>query len=158
LTENPVVIDDDEDGDPTDRSNHTSHQMTVNDPEVGGENTDGDAGGAAHTGGVVANSDLDDAAMLLGDEWQLRPSVQGDSIANPPGKRSRSLGGSGRADGRNNDWVFDVFAEGDSGTEGDGSPSSKRARSSSRPTEAVQNKPPPAAEKGVQMPASAHGD
>ncbi|KAF7502720.1 hypothetical protein GJ744_005228 [Endocarpon pusillum] len=42
--ESPIVINDDEDGDLTDRSNHTSHQMTVNDPGVRGENIDGEAG------------------------------------------------------------------------------------------------------------------
>jgi hypothetical protein len=61
LTENPIVInDDDNDGDLTDRSDHTSHQMTVNDPRVEGENTDGDEG--------VVNSNPDDAAMLQGDD------------------------------------------------------------------------------------------
>lgn len=87
--------------------------------------------------------------------------MQEDFIASSSDKRSRSLSGSGRADGRGSDWVFDVFAEDDGETEGDGSPVSKRARSSPRPSEATENKPPPAAAvavKGVQMPGSAHGD
>jgi hypothetical protein len=167
LTENPIVIDDEEDGDPIDRFNHTSHQMTVNDPGVGCENTDGDASDAAQMGEVVANSELDDTSMSRDDdrsaivtftsspkipgsdsgptlegERQLYPLVQGDSIASPSGKRSRSLSGSDRADGRGGDWVFDVFAEDNGGTEGDGSPSSKRSRSSSPPSNAAENGPP----------------
>jgi hypothetical protein len=171
LTENPVVIDDEEDGDPTDRSNHTLYQTTVNDPGVGGENTDGDADAAAHTVEGVANSDLDDTAIpqdddrsaiaistsfspeipesdseaTLEEERQLHPSVQGDSIVSLPGKRSRSLSRSDRANGRGSDWVFDVFAEDDSGTQGDGSPPSKRARSSPPPLKA-------------QVPGSTHDD
>ncbi|KAL9117137.1 MAG: hypothetical protein Q9187_006330 [Circinaria calcarea] len=183
--ESPIVIDDDEDGDPTDRSNHTSYQMTVNDPGVRGENIDGDADVAAHTGEGVANSDPDDAAMpqsddrsatatstlfsleipesdsgaTLEEERQLHPSVQGDSIVSLPGKRSRSLSGAYRAGSRGSDWVFDVFAEDDSGTEGDGLPSSKRARSSARPSEVTENQPKPqAAVKGVQMPGSVYDD
>jgi hypothetical protein len=136
-------------------------------------------------GKVVANSDLDDAAMPQGDdcsaivtfnsfsseipesdsgatldeEGQLHPSVQGDFIASPSCKRSRSLNGSDRADGRGSDWVFDVFAEDDGGTEGDGSSASKRARSSPRPSEFAENGPPPAAAvETVQIPGSAHGD
>ena len=46
-----------------DRSDHTSHQMTVNDLVVEGENTDGHAGDAAYTDKGVANSDPDDAVM-----------------------------------------------------------------------------------------------
>jgi hypothetical protein len=46
-----------------DRSNHTLHQMTMNDPGVADENTDEDADIAAHTGEGVANSDPDNAAM-----------------------------------------------------------------------------------------------
>ena len=114
MTGNPVVVDDDDDddGDTTDLSNHTSRPMTVDNPGVGGKNTDRDAGGAAHTGEVVASSDLDDAAMLprdnrsaiatstsfspeipesdsgatMDEERQLHPSVQADSIASPSGK------------------------------------------------------------------------
>ncbi len=159
--------------------------MTVNDPGVGDENTDGNADIAAHTGEGVANSDPDDAAMpqsgdrsgiatptffspeipesdsgaTLEDERQLHPSVQGDSIVSLPGKRSRSLSGSDRADGRGSDWDFNVFAEDDSGTEGDSSPSSKRARSFPRPSEVTENQPrPTVAVKGVQMPGSAYND
>jgi hypothetical protein len=51
--------------------------------------------------------------------------MQGDPIPGPSGKRSRSLSGSGRANDRDSDWVFNVFAEDDGGTEGDGSPSLK---------------------------------
>jgi hypothetical protein len=175
LTENPIVIDD-EDGDPIDL-----------DPGLGSENTDGDAGGAAQMGEVVANSELDDASIsqdddrsaiaisasfspeipesdsgaMLDEEGQLHPPVQGDSIASSYGKRSRGLSGSDRPDGRGSDWVFDVFAEDDGGTEGDGSPASKRARSSPHPSEVTENKPSPAAlvaGKDAQMPSSAHGD
>jgi hypothetical protein len=46
--------------------------MTVNDPWVESENTDGNTGGAAQTGEVVANSDLDDAAMSQVDD---RPAI-----------------------------------------------------------------------------------
>ena len=72
---------------------------------------------------------------------------------------SRSLGGSGWADGCDSDWVFNFFTEGDSGTEGDGSPFLKRARTLSRPTEAAEYRPRPAvAVKGVQMPGIAYAD
>jgi hypothetical protein len=71
LIENPIIIND-EDGNPTDRSYHTSHQMTVNDPGVESDNTEGDAGGFAQTGKVVANTDLDDAAMSQADD---RPAI-----------------------------------------------------------------------------------
>jgi hypothetical protein len=102
---------------------------------------DRDAGGAVYMGEVVAKSDLNGAAMLqyddrstiatftsfspeipesdsgatLDEERQLYPSLQGDSTASPSGKRSHSLSGLGRTDGRDSDWVFDVFAEDDSG-------------------------------------------
>jgi hypothetical protein len=118
--------------------------MTVNDPGVEGMNTDGDVSGATHTGEGVADSDSDDAAMpqddncsaiatsaafsleipesdcatTLDEERQFSPSMQADPTPSPSGKGSRSLSGSGRADGRGSDWVFDVFAEGDGGTEG----------------------------------------
>jgi hypothetical protein len=42
--------------------------MTVDDLGVGGENTDGDAGGAAHTGEGVADSNPDDGVMPQGDD------------------------------------------------------------------------------------------
>jgi hypothetical protein len=100
--------------------------MTANNLGVGGENTDMDAGGAVHTDEVIANSDLDDTAMLqcnkrsaivtslsfsskipesdsgaiLDEERQLHPSVQGDPISSPFGKRSRSRSGSDRIDVR----------------------------------------------------------
>jgi hypothetical protein len=103
--------------------------MTVNNPGVRGENTDGNADSAAHIGEIMANSDLDNAAILqynnrsaiatstsfspeipesdsgvtLDEKRQLRPSVQGDPIASPSGKRSCSMSGSGRADGRGSD-------------------------------------------------------
>jgi hypothetical protein len=129
LIENPLVINDDEDNDPIDRPNRTSHQMTVNDLGIRGENTDKDASSAAHTGEVVANSNLDDTAIIqddhhsaivtftsfspeipesdsratLDEEWRLRLSVQADSISNPPSKQSRSLSGSGWAGGHSSD-------------------------------------------------------
>jgi hypothetical protein len=126
--------------------------MILDNPGLGCENTDRDAGGA-YMDKVVANTDLDDAAMLqcnnhsaiatstsfspgipesdnrtiLDGERQLHSSLQRDSIASPSGKRSRSLSVLERAKGRGSDWVFDVFAEDDSATEGDGLPSLKRA-------------------------------
>ena len=175
MTENPIVIDDDEDSDLTAQSNHTSPQMTVDDPGVGCENTDGDTGGAAHTGDGVADSDPDSTAMSQGDDRSaiatsgpFSPEIpesdsaatwdeemQGDPTPSPSGKRSRSLSGSGRPNGRGSDWVFDVFAD------DDGSPPSKRARSSPPPLKAAANRPSPAAAvtvEGVQMPGSAHVD
>jgi hypothetical protein len=142
--------------------------MTVDNVGWRDEDTEKDAGDAAHMNEAVTNSDLDDAAMLqcdnrsaiitppslspeipesnsgatLEEERQLRSSRQGDSTSNPSGKRSRSLSGSDRIDGRSSDWVFDVFAEDDSGTEGDSWLLSKRARSSSRPSEAAKNASP----------------
>jgi hypothetical protein len=153
--------------------------MTVNDPGVGSEDTDGNAVSAAQIDEIVTNSDLDDAAIpqsddrsaivtfdsfsseipesdsraTLDEEGQFHPSIQGDFIASPSCKRSRSLSGSDQADGRGSDWAFDVFAE------DDGSSASKRARSSPRPSEFAENGPPPAAPvKTVQIPGSAHGD
>jgi hypothetical protein len=85
--------------------------------------------------------------------------MQGDPIPSPSGKQSRSPSGSDRTDGHGSHWVFDVFTEDDGGTEGDGWPSSKRARSSSRPSDAAENAPPPAVTvRDVQMSASAYGD
>jgi hypothetical protein len=63
---------------------------------------------------------------MLDEEGQPDPSIQ-DPILSPFMKRSRSLSGSGRADGYGNNWAFDVFAEDDSGTECGGLPHSKRA-------------------------------
>ena len=68
MEENPIVIDDDEDGDTIDRSNHTSHQMAINDLGVGSKNTDRDADDAAQMGEVVVNSELDDASMSQDDD------------------------------------------------------------------------------------------
>jgi hypothetical protein len=169
----------------------TVSQITVDDPEVEGENTDRNAGNIAYTDKSIADSDPDDIAILQGDnrlaiaistsfspeipesnsattldeKRHLNPSVQGDPIPGLSVKRSRSLSGSGRADGRGNDWVFDAFCEdvGEDagGTEGDGSPPSKRARSSPPPFKVAENRPSPAAAvvvKGVEMDGSAHGD
>ena len=148
------------------------------------ENTDGDTGDATQIGEFVADFDLDavtsqgddrsaivtsisfppeipesDSGATLDEEKQLHPSVQGSSIASYPGKRSYSPSGSGRADGRGGDWIFDVFAEDDGVIEGNGSPASKRARTSSRPSEAAENRPPPAAAvKGVEMAGTAYTD
>jgi hypothetical protein len=126
LTENPIIIEDDDDNsDLMDQSDHTSHQMTVNDLVVEGENIDGHAGGATHIDEGVANSDPDDAAMsqdddrlamttpasfcpeipesysaaTLDEERQPNPSMQGDSTPSPSGRRSRSLSVSVQADG-----------------------------------------------------------
>jgi hypothetical protein len=117
--------------------------MTVNDPGMEGKNTDGHAGGggaaaAARTGVGIADSDPEDAAMSQDDDrFEIARSVsfspeipksssaatlsrQGDSILSPCGSRGHGLNGSGRADGRNSgDWVFNVFIENKSGTEGD---------------------------------------
>jgi hypothetical protein len=188
LTENPIVIEDDDDNDDLmDRSDHNSHQMIVNDLGVEGENTDEHTGGAAHTGEGVANSDRNDAAMsqaddrlamttpisfcpeipesdsaaTLDEERQPNPSVQGDSIPSPSGRRSRSLSVSVQADGCSSEWVFDVFAEDDSGAEGDGLPPSKRVRFSLPLLKAADNKSWPAAAvavEGVPVPDSAHDD
>jgi hypothetical protein len=75
LTENPIAInddDDDDDGDLADLFDHSSHRMTVNDSGIEGENTDGHAGcvaaAAARMGVGMANSDLEDAAILQGDD------------------------------------------------------------------------------------------
>lgn len=111
--------------------------MTLDNPGVGDENTNGDTGGTALTSEVMASSDLDNLAMLHGDnrsaiapftsfspeiresdsattwdeEKQLNPSVQGKPIPSPSSKQSRSLSGSGRANSRGSDWVIEVFAE-----------------------------------------------
>jgi hypothetical protein len=167
------------------RSNHTSHQMIVDNPKLGCEIINIGAYDASHVNKVVANSDLDDAAMIkcdnhsaivtstpfspeipksddgaiLNGERQYHLSLQGDSIASPSGKRSRSLSGSDQADGRGSDWVFDVFVQDDNGTEGDYSLSSKRVQSSSCPLEATENRTSPAvAMKDVQMSGSVDDD
>ena len=159
--------------------------MTVNNPGVERENTDRDASGAAQTGEVVANSYLDDRAVsqeddrsaiatltssspvipktdggaMLEEERQLHQSTQGDSITKPSSKRSRSPSRPDRADGCISDWVFDVLAEDDGETKGDGSPSSKRARSSSCLSKSVQNQLAPAtAVKGVPIPDTAQAN
>jgi hypothetical protein len=161
--------------------------MTINDPGVEGENTDGHVGGAAHTGEGVANSDPDDAAMsqsddrlgmttpasfspeipesdsatTLDEKRRPNPSMQRDSTPIPCGRRSRSLSVSVQAGGCSSEWVFNVFAEDDSGAEGDGLPPSKRVRRSLPPSKAANSKSSPAAAvvvEGVQLPGSAHGD
>jgi hypothetical protein len=158
--------------------------MPVDNPEMEGEYTDGDASDAAQTGESVVDSNLDaiisqeddrsaiitptsffpeipksDSGVTLDEERQLHPFVQGDPIASPFSKRSHSLSGSGQADGCGSDWVFNVYAEDDGGTKGNSSSASKRARTSSRPSEAAENRPPPTAVvKGVQMPGTAHAD
>jgi hypothetical protein len=102
-----------------------------------------------------------DSAATLDEEGQLNPSVQGEPIPSPSGKRSRSLSGSDRANGRGSGWVFDVFAEDDGGTEDDGSLPSKRARASPCRLEAAENRSSSVAAvvvKGVQMPGNAYDD
>jgi hypothetical protein len=120
--------------------------MILDDPGLGCENRDMDASGA-HGEEVVATSDLDHAAMsqrdnrstviatsaslspeiperdngtTLDGEGRLRLSLPEDSIVSPSDKRSRSPNGLDRADCRGSDWIFDVFAEDDSETEGVG--------------------------------------
>jgi hypothetical protein len=68
LTENSIIINDDNDDDSTDQSNHISHQMTMNTLRVGGENINRDTNIITHTGEGVANSDPDDAAIPQGDD------------------------------------------------------------------------------------------
>jgi hypothetical protein len=87
--------------------------------------------------------------------------MQGDPTPSLSSKRECSLSGSGRPDGCGSDWVYDIFAEDDGGTKGDGSPPLKRARSSPPPLKAAANRPSPAAAvtvEGVQVPGSAHSD
>jgi hypothetical protein len=122
--------------------------MTVNNAEVGGENTDKDAAGAAHMNEAVVNLDLDDAAMLqpdnrsaittsptfspeipesdsevtLEEERHLHLFGPGAFTPSPSSKRNRSLGGSDHTDSSGSDWVFDVFAEDDGRPEGDSWP------------------------------------
>jgi hypothetical protein len=186
LTENPIVIDNDHDGgDLMDRSNHTSHQMAVNDLGSEDKNIDGDIGAVIHMGEGVAGSGLDDAATPQGDdrfaiatsasfspeipetdsvvtsddEGQVNPSVQGDPSLSPSVK-SRSTSGPGRADGCGSDWVFDVFAD-DGEAEGGGPSPSKQVRSSSPSLKAVENRSLPTfalVAEGVQVAGSAHGD
>jgi hypothetical protein len=138
-------------------------------------------------GEVITNSELDDVSMspdedhsaiitftssspkipesnsgaTLVEERQLHPSVQGDSIVSISSKQSRSLNGSDGANSRSSDWVFDIFAEDDSGTEGNGLSPSKRAQSSPPPAETTENRSSPTAAvavEGVQVPCSTHGD
>jgi hypothetical protein len=66
----------------------------------------------------------------------------------------------GQTDGCGSDWVFDVFAKDDSGTEGGGLPPLKRVRSSPFPLTAVENRSSPAAAvaaEGVEVLENAHG-
>jgi hypothetical protein len=96
----------------------------------------------------------------LDKKRQLNPSVQGDLIPSLSGKRSHSLGRSDQAEGRGNDWVFNIFTEDDGEAEGDRLPPLKRARSFPSPLKAAENKALPAPAltvKGVQVPGSAHG-
>ena len=86
-----------------------------------------------------------DCATTSDEERQLSPSVQGGLTPRPYNKRSCSLSGSGQADGRSSHWGFDVLAEDDSETEGDGLPSSKRIRSSPPPSKAAEDSFSPAA-------------
>jgi hypothetical protein len=57
LTENPIVVDDDENG-----------EMIVDNPGMGSESTDRDAGSATQLGEVVVKSDLNDDAILQYDD------------------------------------------------------------------------------------------
>lgn len=117
--------------------------MIINNLRLRGKNINGDVNDAAYTGEIVANSDLDDAAMSQGDDrsaiatftslspkipesnseatlkekTQLHLSVQEDPIANPSGKQSCSLSKSGWTDGLDSNWAFNIFAEGDSDSE-----------------------------------------
>ncbi len=182
-----IVNDDDEHCDPIDQFKHTSRQMAVNGPGVKSKNTDQDTDEAAYMGEGAVNSNLDelisqgddrsaiiilasfapeipedDDGATLNEKEQFDLSVQEDSIAKASGKRSRSLSGPGQADDHGSGWIFDIFAEDDGGAKVDGSPASKRARSSSRPLETVENGLSPTAaaltEEYVQVPGSAHDD
>ena len=165
MTKNFIVIDDDENGDPTNRFNYTSHQITVNDPEIRNENTDEDVDVVAYTSKDVVNFDLNnttmsqsndhsvivtstffsleilenDSEITLEEERQLHPSIQEDFIVSFSNKRSHSLNESDRVNDRDSDWVFNVFVEDDNGTEDDGSSSSKRVRSSTHLSEVIEN-------------------
>jgi hypothetical protein len=146
-----------------------------------GENTDGQAGGTTYRGEGVANYDPDDAAMSQGDNClaiatsspfspeipesdsaaTLDEEMRGDPTPSLSSKWSRSLSESGRPDGRGSDWVYDVFAEDDGGTEGDSLAPLKRVRFSPLLLKAAENRSSPAAAvtvEGVQVPGSAHGD
>jgi hypothetical protein len=177
LTENPIIIEDgDDNGDLMDRSDHTSHQMTVNDLGVESENTDRHASGAVLAGEGVANSDPDDAATSQGDDhlWvtgpasfspeipesdyattldeerQPIPFMQGDSIPSPSSKRSRSISGSVQSDGCSSELIVDGFAKDDGGVEGDGLPPSKRVRPSLPLMKAADNRSSPATALAVE--------
>jgi hypothetical protein len=177
LTENPIIIEDgDDNGDLMDRSDHTSHQMTVNDLGVESENIDRHASGAVLAAEGVPNSDPDDAAIsrdddhlwmtgptslspeipesdyatTLDEERQPIPFVQGDSIPSPSSKRSRSLSVSVQSDDCSSESVFDAFSEDDGGVEGDGLPPSKRVRPSLPLLKATDSKSSPAAALSVE--------
>jgi hypothetical protein len=95
----------------------------------------------------------------LDKKRQLNPSVQEDLIPSLSGKRSHSLGRLDQAEGRGNDWVFNIFTEDDGKAEGDCLLPLKRARSFSFPLKAAENKAlsaPALTVKGVQVPSSAH--
>ncbi|ERF68056.1 hypothetical protein EPUS_09456 [Endocarpon pusillum Z07020] len=132
LLRNPIIIDNDDNDDNnnsdlTARSNYTLPLMTIDDLVIRCKNTDKDTGGAAHT--TIATSGPFSPEIPESDSaatWD--EEMQGDPTTSPSGKRSRSLSGS----------------EDDGETEGDGSPSSKRARSSLRPSEVTENQPRPA--------------
>jgi hypothetical protein len=96
----------------------------VNNLKVRGENTDRNTNVTTYIDKSIANSNLNNIVILQSDDYlmitvltffspeilesdsramlekerQLHPSVQGDSIISLPGKRSRSLSGSNRAD------------------------------------------------------------
>jgi hypothetical protein len=81
-------------------------------------------------------------------------SLLEDSARGPSDRRRCSVDGSDRADGPDNDRVFDVFTEDDGRTEDDATRPMKRARSSTRPLGGAQNQPPAAVAvkgEGAQM-------
>lgn len=165
-------------------ASHTSCQIILDSLGLGCGNMNIDADGA-HANKVATTVDLDDAATLhcesysaittstsfsseipksdngiaLDGESRLHSSLQENSITSPSRKRSRSIGGSYQTDGSGKDWIFDVFAEHDSETEGDGSQFSKRLGAASHLLKAAENRTPVAvAVKDVQMSDNAHGD
>lgn len=63
MTENFIIINDDENNDLRTEFNYTSPQMTVDDPGIECENIDEDTDDAAYTAEGVVDSDLNSTAM-----------------------------------------------------------------------------------------------
>jgi hypothetical protein len=63
------------------------------------------------------------SGAILDKKRQLYSSMQGDFIASPSRKRSRSLSGLDQTNDRGSDWVFNIFTKDDNKTESDSSSS-----------------------------------